>query len=161
MYAKFKNIGNQGEEKKEENSPLLQGGDNPSSQNVETIKSLEHKKHIINSNKLVVVDIYGNWCGPCVDFFPKFQGLANKYNRNGLCALVKENVDDGFSQDVHGVPYFQFFFKGEKVDSVTGGNVKLIEEKIVSLLHDGASGQRREEYTPPSMTQMNSSAIRR
>jgi thioredoxin 1 len=109
-------------------------GGNPNFQ-LYSLQSAEDKKQAILKNRVCVIDIYGDWCGPCKLIEPKFQALAEKYNRPGYCALVKENVDLTLSPNVGGVPTFQFYFQGRFESSITGGDMKSIEAKIQELLN--------------------------
>jgi thioredoxin 1 len=44
-----------------------------------------------NRNRVVIVDFYAPWCGPCVRFAPRFQELAEM---NPDVVFVKVNVDE-------------------------------------------------------------------
>jgi len=96
--------------------------------------SAEQKQQIIQSHRVVVVDVYGNWCGPCNTVAPEYLQLSQEFSRPGDCAIVKENVDDGFTPEVGGVPAFFFYYNGEEVDQVTGANIPLVREKLNELL---------------------------
>ena len=43
--------------------------------------------------KVVIVDFWATWCGPCKESFPKLQDLYTKYSGNGL-ELVGLSEDD-------------------------------------------------------------------
>ena len=102
-----------------------------------TLRSAEEKNKIISTNRVVVIDIYADWCGPCKAIAPQFAEMARKYSRPGVCALVKENVDQKLSQNIRGVPTFLFFKEGQYVDSITGADLtgdEGVEKKLISLL---------------------------
>jgi len=56
--------------------------------------------------KVVYVDFWASWCGPCKQSFPFMQGLSSRYGANDLVVLTV-NVDrqrgaaDGFLRQVH------------------------------------------------------------
>lgn len=135
-YAKFKNLGNQTASDQNELEQLR----NNTKQNIQSndnlikLRSLEHKKSLIGQNRLLVVDVYGEFCNPCKMLMPEFATLASKYNQPGTCMLVKEDVEMGFSPDVTGVSTFQFYFNGRLHDSMLGADLKKVEQTILNLL---------------------------
>lgn len=121
-YAKYKDLGDK-----------PSGEDNSS--HVVTIKSREDKLMLIKQNRLCVVDVWGERCGPCKSFAPKYANLAKKYNKPGVCILAKENAVLGLSPDVTGVPTIQFFLDGKKIDpNIVGGDHIGVETRIKHLL---------------------------
>ena len=70
---------------------------------------------IINSNDLVLVDFYAEWCGPCKMMSPILQEV--KVNLKESVKIIKVNVDQ--HQDlashfmVRGVPTFMLFKTGK------------------------------------------------
>ena len=50
---------------------------------------------VLNSNKLVVVDFFATWCGPCQELSPILVELDKQYN--GEVQFYKVDVDE--SQD--------------------------------------------------------------
>ena len=128
-YAKYKDLGDSQEieSKTEENFENT-------SQPIEKIESKEHKDYLINNNKVVVVDVYGDWCGPCKQIEPRYRELSGTYTKGGLCAVVKENVDDKITDKIRGVPTFQFFLRGKPVGVITGGDINGVEAKIKELI---------------------------
>jgi thioredoxin 1 len=90
------------------------------------IKSYDQFKEIVmaDTNRLVVVDMYADWCGPCKTLAPIFSDLAKEYN--GKAIFLKVNVDKNrdIAQDfrVQSIPYV-VMLKGRKIVSdVTGLN---------------------------------------
>lgn len=92
---------------------------------VPEITTKEDKDSLIMNNKVVVVDVYADWCGPCKTTGPLFSMLYDKYN--GVCKLVKENVDLRLSPTVQVVPTFQIFVEGKLKSQITGANLAEVE----------------------------------
>ena len=57
------------------------------------IKSMDERNKLMQSNRILCVDIYADWCGPCKQTAPAYSVLATKYNKPGMCLLVKQNWD--------------------------------------------------------------------
>ncbi len=108
--------------------------------NVISITNFEQKKSLIQSHDICVIDMYGEWCNPCKQIAPKYAEIASKYNRRGICAIVKEDVDLELpvigNIDINGVPTFLFYINGNfRPDlTVTGANVTEVENKIRKIL---------------------------
>jgi thioredoxin 1 len=45
----------------------------------------------INTNDVVLVDFYADWCGPCVSFSPTLDTLSSEFSNKAVIAKV--NVD--------------------------------------------------------------------
>ena len=128
QYKTFSTMG------KDENAPTPE-----SMADVPRIGSLQERQALIQSTKVVVIDNYTDWCGPCKQCAPQFAVLAKKYSRPGLCALAKENVDDnhgGWPVSIRGVPCFHFYVNGYHQDemTVTGANMGALEQTLQRLL---------------------------
>lgn len=106
--------------------------------NVPRISSLEERKALIHSNKVVVIDNYTDWCNPCKQCAPQFAVLSQKYSVPGLCVMAKENVDDKHGEwpvPIRGVPCFHFYVNGRFQDemTVTGADMGTLEQTLKRL----------------------------
>ncbi|EER24950.1 thioredoxin, putative [Coccidioides posadasii C735 delta SOWgp] len=81
--------------------------------------------------KLVVVDCFATWCGPCQAIAPKVNEFSEKYPD---VAFYKIDVDDApdVAQElgVRAMPTFVFFKDGQKVDEVLGAVPPALEAAI-------------------------------
>lgn len=55
------------------------------------INSLAEFKELINGDKVVIIDFFAEWCGPCKLIAPKFEKLAGEHED---IIFAKVNVDD-------------------------------------------------------------------
>lgn len=82
-------------------------------------------------DKLVVVDYWATWCGPCKAIAPKYQAFADKYTDVLFYKVdVDENGAVAESQNVNAMPTFILYKNGEKVTEVIGANAAKLEEQI-------------------------------
>ena len=98
------------------------------------IPDAEYKMRLLRENKIVCVDIYADWCGPCKAISPDYASLANRYNSPGECILVKEHIDKNITTDISGIPTFLFYVNGNLVDKVVGADIDKVEEKLKIIL---------------------------
>jgi putative thioredoxin len=73
-------------------------------------------------NRLVVVDFWASWCGPCQMLKPVLENLAREYE--GAFLLAKLNTEENFvtpqQYRVQGIPDVKFFQNGAVVDGFVG-----------------------------------------
>lgn len=100
------------------------------------------KNQILQSNRIVCVDVYATWCQPCKQSDGPYSMLASKYNRKGECLLVKENYENKLSQGVHVLPTYLFYVNGNKVDEVVGADMGKIEAVLEKLMTDTMTPNR-------------------
>lgn len=111
------------------------------------IESREELEKAINNagDKLVVIDFYANWCGPCKIISPKLEELSNQYADKAV--VLKVNVDDNdeiaLDYNVSSMPTFVFIKSHKIIDVLVGGNPdKLTKnmEKYVNSIIASVSG---------------------
>jgi len=120
---------------------------------VQKVQSDEEFGPIINGagGKLVVIDFYADWCGPCKAIAPYFEELSNTYS-DACFVKVNTQTCDKIAESfrVKGIPYFVLMRKGTMVDSLTGANKEELKNKIEKALEQGenqtSSGNSKELY---------------
>lgn len=87
---------------------------------------------VLKSEKLVIVDFFATWCGPCQMLTPILANLDKKYNEK--LDIYKVNVDESqeaaIRYGVTSVPTLIFFKDGEEIERQIG----YIEEEELSKL---------------------------
>lgn len=82
-------------------------------------------------NKLVVIDFFATWCGPCKEMEPVFKALAKE---NSDVVFLKSDVDkaDDLAEkyEIEIVPTFIFIKNNKKVDKLVGGSQNKLKELI-------------------------------
>lgn len=77
----------------------------------------------IKSGKLVVVDFYATWCGPCKVIAPKVAEMDNEFD--GV-EFIKVDVDSlsevAAEYQIRAMPTFLLFKDGQEVAKVVGAN---------------------------------------
>ena len=100
------------------------------------ITSNEHRNHYKQKHKILIIDNYTDWCGPCKQIDPQIRELAQQYSGN--IQFVKENVDDEIegSPPITGVPCFQFYIDGNYISelTITGGDVDAVRNNCDQII---------------------------
>ena len=91
---------------------------------IDTKTKAEFKDNVVDSNKVVLVDFWAEWCPPCRAMAPVLNAMDRKYD--GL-EVVKVNVEE--SQDnamlaqehgVSGIPNMVIYKGGKQVKNLVG-----------------------------------------
>jgi len=91
----------------------------PTKKEALTIESLQK---IIDSEKLVLIDFYAPWCGPCKKMEPLLETVTNDYK--GKATVIRINIDESKSIAQHyridEIPYFKVFVSGKEKGNYIG-----------------------------------------
>eukprot|EP01098_Paradermamoeba_levis_P016835 TRINITY_DN9324_c0_g1_i1.p1 TRINITY_DN9324_c0_g1~~TRINITY_DN9324_c0_g1_i1.p1 ORF type:complete len:104 (-),score=20.03 TRINITY_DN9324_c0_g1_i1:75-386(-) len=79
---------------------------------------------------LVVIDFSAAWCGPCRRIAPVFEALSHKETTVTFVHVDIDELPIKDTQDVQGVPTFQFYKNGQKVHQFSGANDKSLREGV-------------------------------
>ena len=87
---------------------------------------------VINSNDLVLVDFWADWCGPCKKLSPILDEISDE---RGLL-VGKLNVDENPTKmeeySVHSIPTMVLFKSGQPVKTIIGAKPKHLLLKELS-----------------------------
>ena len=94
----------------------------------------EFDKMVIKSKLPTLVDFFAPWCGPCRNFAPILEKVANDFK--GIVNVFKINVDDNSElaslYKVRSIPTSIIFKDGEAIDTFIGS---LPEEELRNKLN--------------------------
>eukprot|EP00608_Synchroma_pusillum_P011453 CAMPEP_0198429936 /NCGR_PEP_ID=MMETSP1452-20131203/10688_1 /TAXON_ID=1181717 /ORGANISM="Synchroma pusillum, Strain CCMP3072" /LENGTH=174 /DNA_ID=CAMNT_0044150359 /DNA_START=121 /DNA_END=641 /DNA_ORIENTATION=+ len=91
---------------------------------------------IATPSKLVVVDFFATWCGPCKRIAPALDAMASSGAYSDVRFIkVPEHLNQELimSLGVRAFPTFFFYINGQKVDEMRGANERGLVDKIETL----------------------------
>ena len=94
---------------------------------------------VLNSDKVTVIDLWAEWCGPCRIMSPVIEELAEQYKDQAV--IGKLNVDDNqdvpTKYNVRGIPTFLIFKNGDLKEKIVGAQSKDFLEKRIQAHING------------------------
>lgn len=98
------------------------------------VSNEEFKKEVLENGKVVLVDFYASWCGPCKMLAPVLEKISTS---RADFDIVKVNIDDSIGlatqYGIEVVPTMLVFKGGKPVDQLVG---YADENEIVSLVSE-------------------------
>ena len=88
----------------------------------------------IQGSKLVVIDFFATWCGPCKALGPKLEDLASKHSdvRFAKIDIDASGMEDvASSQNISAMPTLVCYKNGREVGRVVGADIGRIEAMVV------------------------------
>ena len=84
------------------------------------------EEEVLNSDKLVIVDFWAAWCGPCKMIAPVLDEIAAEYADRVKVAKVDVDANNATAArySVMSIPSLLFFRNGEVVDQAVGTATK-------------------------------------
>ena len=93
-------------------------------------------KEINNTDKLVLIDFYATWCGPCQMLSPIIEEIAEEYADK--LEVFKVNVDSNqelaIKYDVLSIPTLMYFKNGKMLNTTVGFIPKTELKNVISEL---------------------------
>ena len=89
---------------------------------VQQIKSYDEFKQVTGTDKIIVIDFWATWCGPCKMIGPIFEKIAE--------TPVDEQSQIASEVGIRAMPTFAFFKNGEKIETVVGADPSKLQAAI-------------------------------
>ena len=78
----------------------------------------------LDENKVLIVDFWADWCGPCLKVAPILDEISNEYNVQIAKVHVDEQQDLATKYDISTIPTLMVFENGIPVKTVVGAQPK-------------------------------------
>lgn len=104
--------------------------------NETNLNSSNFNEEITNTDKLVLIDFYATWCGPCKMLSPIITEISKEYSdKVKVCKVnIDENQDLALKYNIMSIPTLIFLKNGETVKSSVGFCSKSELEKMINEL---------------------------
>ena len=99
------------------------------------LNSNNFNEEITNTDKLVLIDFFATWCGPCKMLSPIISEIANEYSNSvKVCKVnVDENQDLALKYSVTSIPTL-IFLKNGKILNISVGLCSKVE--LVKMINE-------------------------
>ena len=83
-------------------------------------------KELLASDKLVVIDFWAEWCGPCRSIAPAVEELATEFEDKAIIGKYNVDNDTEMSEEysIRSIPTLLFFKEGKLIDKQVGASSK-------------------------------------
>ena len=94
-----------------------------------------YHNEVMETEKVVVIDFWATWCGPCKMMSPVVEEVAKDYSDIKVCKVnVDEEPELSNAFKIVSIPNIVVIKNGEIIDSVVGYRPKEDIEKIIKLV---------------------------
>lgn len=107
------------------------------------ITSPTHFSQLLSSSRIVVVDFYADWCGPCKAIAPVYEALSQQLSRPNQITFTKVDTDAQKditrTYNISAMPTFVIFKAGRETKRIRGADPKGLDAAVKELAAE-ASG---------------------
>jgi thioredoxin 1 len=98
-----------------------------------TITDANFQTEVMESDKVVMLDFWATWCGPCVALGPTVEAIATDYEGKAIVGKVNvdENPDVSVKFGIRNIPTILFIKNGEVVDKQVGNVPRSVLEQTL------------------------------
>ncbi|KAF2099094.1 DUF1000-domain-containing protein [Rhizodiscina lignyota] len=101
------------------------------------IKSPDQFRSLLQSSRIVVVDFYADWCGPCKAIAPIFEQLSGQLSRKDQITFTKVDTEEqkqlAQTFGITALPTFLVFKNGSEVERIQSANAKALSDAVKKL----------------------------
>lgn len=103
------------------------------------------EKHVLKAKHPIILDVYADWCGPCIRMTPTFEKVAQKFKGKKVTfAKIKMDsfeesdkhiklLKDKLKASINMIPTFLHIEKGKLVKTIVGSQS---EDKLTKMVND-------------------------
>ncbi len=123
---------------------------------VRTISSINELNQLINENesKMLVFDLYADWCMPCKVLSPIFNSLSEAHKDQAVFLKIDidKNPDIASVFGVRAVPYVVFVKNKKAIYALSGVNPKESYEKVLNSCGAAESADACARLLEPNLS---------
>ncbi|KAK9328203.1 thioredoxin-like protein [Lipomyces starkeyi] len=102
---------------------------------IKDVKTIDEFHTAINEDKIVVIDFYATWCGPCKVIAPKVHAFSEEFTNAEFYKVDVDEVSEVASEvGIRAMPTFMLFKAGQKIKEIVGANPSALKTAIASAL---------------------------
>ncbi|OCL05946.1 thioredoxin domain-containing protein, partial [Glonium stellatum] len=98
------------------------------------IESPAQFSSLLQTSRIVVVDFYADWCGPCKSIAPLYEQLSAQLSRPNIITFTKVNTDKqtqvAQSYSITAMPTFMIFKHGHEVSKIRGARTTELSDAV-------------------------------
>ncbi|PMD62852.1 putative thioredoxin [Hyaloscypha bicolor E] len=104
---------------------------------VHNLSSKAEFQSALKDNKIVVLDAFATWCGPCKVIAPKVVEFSDQFPAAHFVKLDVDEVPDVAQElGIRAMPTFLIFKNEDKVQEIVGANPKALLAAIESAVKE-------------------------